>query len=110
MYRGLPSVLGCPAAEHNAPLSASQDGKENQDICESRYMRRVLIGLGTPLGYYLASRRVYFACYSYKQALHGLPSCDEAVIVMPASRRLRGNSFGSLGCALAAALVKAVGR
>jgi len=73
-------------------------------------MRRVLIGLGTPLGYYLASRRVYFACYSYKQALHGLPACDEAVIIMPASRRLRGNSPGTLRRALVTASAKAAGR
>jgi hypothetical protein len=73
-------------------------------------MRRVLIGLGTSLGYYLASQRVYFASYAYKQALHNLPECDEAVIIMPASRRLRGNSLGSLGCALAAALAKAAER
>jgi hypothetical protein len=73
-------------------------------------MQRVLIGLGTSLGYYLASQRVYFARYSYKQALNNLPACDEAVIVIPASRRLRGSSLGSLGCALAAALVKAARR
>jgi hypothetical protein len=73
-------------------------------------MRRVLIGLGTPLGYYLASRRTYFACYSYKQALGGLPAYDEAVIVMPADRRLRGNDPGSFGCALAAALSRAAER
>jgi hypothetical protein len=73
-------------------------------------MRRVLIGLGTSLGYYLASQRSYFACYSYKRALSGLPACDEAVIVMPASRRLRGNRLESLGRALAAALVRRAAR
>jgi hypothetical protein len=73
-------------------------------------MRRVLIGLGTSLGYYLASQRVYLACYSYKQALYDLPACDEAVIVIPASRRLRGDSLGSLGSALAAALVRSAAR
>src|SRR5215469_10687698 len=73
-------------------------------------MRRVLIGMGTSLGYYLASRRVYLACYSYKQALRGLPQCDEAVIIMPANKRLRGNSPDSLGRALAAASAKAAGR
>jgi hypothetical protein len=73
-------------------------------------MRRVLIGLGTSLGYYLASQRIYFACYSYKQALGGLPACDEAVIVMPATRRLRGNSLGLLKGALAIPLVKAAKR
>jgi hypothetical protein len=111
MYLDLPSALGCPASEHNGSLSASRPDRE-EDTCRHgiHYMRRVLIGLGTPLGYYLASRKVYSACYSYKQALHGLPVCDEAVIIMPASRRLRGNGLGSLRCALAAASTKAAGR
>jgi hypothetical protein len=73
-------------------------------------MRRVLIGLGTPLGYYLASQRVYSACYSYKQALQRFPACDEAVIIMPASKRLRANSPCPLGAVLAAASENAAGR
>jgi hypothetical protein len=73
-------------------------------------MRRVLIGFGTSLGYYLASLRVYSRCYSYKQALQGLQPCDEAVIIAPASGRLRGGNLGSLRCALLAALEKAAGR
>ncbi|MGO9546952.1 MAG: hypothetical protein ACLPPF_19430 [Rhodomicrobium sp.] len=73
-------------------------------------MRRVLIGFGTPLGYYLASRRIFADCFTYKQALNGLSRCDEAVIVVPAAKRLGANSSGPLGRALIAASMQAAGR
>ncbi len=49
-------------------------------------MHRILIGLGTPIGRYLASRRTFSECLTYKQALNGIPRCDEAVIIVPASK------------------------
>ncbi len=73
-------------------------------------MRRVLIGFGTPLGYYLASRRTFADCSTYKQALNGISRCDEAVIIVPAAKRLCANSGGPQGRALIAAATQAAGR
>ncbi|MGO9173663.1 MAG: hypothetical protein ACLP7P_17115 [Rhodomicrobium sp.] len=66
-------------------------------------MRRAIIGFGTPLGYYLASGRTFLDCYTYKQALSGISHCDEAVIIVPSSRRLCGNTLGLQGQKLIAA-------
>ncbi|MGO8953710.1 MAG: hypothetical protein ACLPWS_10165 [Rhodomicrobium sp.] len=69
-------------------------------------MRRVLIGIGTPLGYYLASSRVFLDCYTYKQALNGISRCDEAVIIVPSSKRLCGSTLGLQGQRLIAAAIQ----
>jgi hypothetical protein len=73
-------------------------------------MRRALIGFGTPLGSYLAQRRTFADCYTYKQASKGIAACSEAVIVAPAGNSLGGKSLGALAHALVAALKKGAGR
>jgi hypothetical protein len=73
-------------------------------------MRRALIGFGTPLGSYLAQRRTFSDCYTYKQALNGIGRCDEAVVIAPADRRLGGNRLAPQGHALVAALKQSSAR
>ena len=73
-------------------------------------MRRALIGFGTPLGGYLAQRRAFADCYTYKQASNGISACNEAVIIAPAGTRLGGKSLGPLAHALVAALKRTAGR
>ncbi len=70
-------------------------------------MRRVLIGFGTPLGYYLASRGTFTEFFTYKQALNGISRCDEAVMIVPAGKRLGGSTLGPQARALIAALAPA---
>src|SRR5271166_2982848 len=60
-------------------------------------MRRILIGLGTELGHYLASRRIFSEHFTYRQALPGLPRCHEAIVIAPSEKRLSRGSLGPDG-------------
>jgi hypothetical protein len=72
-------------------------------------MRRALIGFGTPLGSYLAQNRCFSHCYTYRQALDGIASCTEAVIIAPADKRLGGSRLAPRAHALLARLKRAAG-
>jgi hypothetical protein len=73
-------------------------------------MRRLLVGVGTPLGYSLASCKSFSECLSYKEALKGVPRCREAVLVAPSATSLAGRGFGREGKALIDAVVRAARR
>ncbi len=73
-------------------------------------MRRILIGLGTSLGRFLASRSPFAECYTYNQALESISYCDEAVLVAPANKRLSGTGLGGEGRALIEAIANAADR
>ncbi len=63
-------------------------------------MQRALVGVGTSLGYYLASRKTFNECLSYDQALNKLPRCNEVVLIAPSAKRLAGRPFRHKGRAL----------
>ncbi len=73
-------------------------------------MKRVLIGLGTPVGHFLSAGRGYASFYSYKQAIRGISTSDEAVVVAPTSKRLSRSDLRLQGEALANALIRSAGR